>query len=626
MAEHSQFRLLRERRFAPYFATQFLGAFNDNVFKNALIILIAFQGVNTEINSHTLINLSAGLFILPFFLFSATSGQIADKFEKSSLIRIIKGLEVIIMMLASLGFYLGSLPLLLLVLFLMGTQSSLFGPLKYGILPQQLHPDELIGGNGLVGMGTFLAILLGTITGGILIGLEQGALLISGTVLLIAILGFLSSQAIPTAKAVDPTLQIRWNPLLQTWRILKFTAERHTVFLSVLAISWFWFLGATYLAQIPNYARLHLGGNEQVVTLLLTLFSLGVGLGSIFCERLSGHKVELGLVPFGSIGLSLFGIDLSFAEVSLANPENLMNASAFLAASGSFRVLFDVGMIGLFGGFFIVPLYALVQQRSNPAHLSRIIAGNNIINALLMVFSAGLAIFLLNAGLDIPQLFLTIALMNIVVAIYIYTLVPEFFMRFLVWIFIHLVYRVQKENLDKIPDKGAMVLVCNHVSFFDPLLIAGSIRRPVRFVMYYKIYQIPGLNFIFRTAGAIPIASNKENPEIFKQAWERIEQTLKAGEVLCIFPEGKITRNGNIGKFRPGIERIIAENPIPVLPMALCGLWGTFFSREGGSAMSHLPRHWMTKITLKAGEVVAPEQASAAFLQTQVENLRADKK
>jgi len=624
MAEHSQFGLFRERRFAPYFFTQFLGAFNDNVYKNALIILIAFQASTATVSSDTLINLSAALFILPFFIFSATAGQLADKYEKSRLIRFTKLLEIVIMGLAALGFYLNNFYFLMVVLFLMGSQSTLFGPLKYGILPQHLQADELVGGNGLVEMGTFLAILLGTVAGGVLVGLEQGTLWVSIAVLTIAVLGYFTSRGIPVAPAVDPNLKINWNSFSEIWSIVKFTHKNYVVFQSVLAISWFWFFGATYLSQFPNYTQFYLGGNEQVVTLLLTLFSFGVGMGSLLCERLSGHKVEIGLVPFGSIGLTLFSLDLSFAQVTLPTDGSLWGALGFWAASGSWRVMIDIVLIGLFGGFFIVPLYALVQQRTEASHLSRVIAGNNILNALFMVFSALLAIVLLGAGLTIPQLFLVTALMNAAVAIYIYSLVPEFLMRFLTWILIHTLYRIDKEGLEHIPEQGAAILACNHVSFFDPLVISGCIRRPVRFVMYYKIYQIPGLNFIFRTAGAIPIAGAKENPEILAAAWRRIDETLQAGELLCIFPEGGITRDGELQTFRPGIERALKETPVPVVPMALRGMWGTFFSRHGGAAMSRFPHRLWSKIALKVGEPLPPAAVTAAQVQQAVLALRGD--
>ena len=623
----SQFSLLKQRRFGPFFLTQFFGAFNDNVYKNSLIILIAFQSAGQGLwESNTLINLSAGLFILPFFLFSATAGQLADKYEKSRLIRWVKVMEIAIMSFAVAAFHLGSIPLLIGLLFLMGMQSSLFGPAKYGILPQHLKEKELIGGNGLVEMGTFLAILLGTLTGGVLIGIPvNGAALVSVAVIVLACLGFLSSLGIPTAAAVAPDLRINWNPLTETWRSIRFAHGNRTVFLSILGISWFWLLGATYLAQLPNFTRVNLGGNEHVVTLLLTLFSVGIGSGSLLCERMSGHKVELGLVPFGSIGLTIFGIDLFLAVPEHHFTGAMLDAAAFLHAQGNVRVLFDILLLGLFGGFYIVPLYALVQQRSEPSHRSRVIAANNILNALFMVVSAAVAVLTLNAGLSIPQLFLTIAAMNAAVALYIYTLVPEFLMRFIVWMLIHSVYRIRKQGLEHIPDTGSAVLVCNHVSFVDALVIAGCIRRPVRFVMHYSFYKLPVLNFIFRTAGAIPIASGREDPEMLARAYDRISRYLDEGEVVCIFPEGGLTPDGEIKPFQPGIARIIRRNPVPVVPMALRGLWGSFFSRKGGAAMKgKLPRPLFYKIGLALGLPVPPAEVSAAGLRERVAALRGD--
>lgn len=619
-AAENQFALLRQRRFLGLFLTQFLGAFNDNVFKNALIILIAFKAA-TDIgaDSNVLINLSAALFILPFFLFSASAGQLADKYEKARLIRFTKLLEIIIMACAFIGFYTANVALLMALLFLMGTQSTLFGPLKYSILPQHLRPEELVGGNGLIEMGTFLAILLGTITGGILIGLQpHGAYWVSLTVIMIAVLGYLSSRFIPSTIPVAPDLDFNWNVFTETIRNLQLARRNRTVFLSILGISWFWFLGSVYLTQLPNYTKLTLGGNEQVVTLLLALFSLGIGVGSLLCERLSGRQVELGLVPFGSIGLTLFGIDFYFAAPA---PLGLQYADVltFLATDGSWHILFDILMLGLFGGIYIVPLYALIQSRSDSRYRSRIIAANNIINAFLMVLSALLAIALLSAGLTIPQLFLVMALLNALVAIYIYTLVPEFLMRFLVWILVNIMYRVRTRGLDNIPEQGAVVLVCNHVSYVDALIIAGCVRRPVRFVMDHHIFRLPVLNFIFKTAGTIPIASAKENPKLLKQAFVRISEYLDNGEVVCVFPEGQLTRTGEMNTFRNGIERIIKNNPVVVVPMALRGLWQSWFSRFKGHK---LPRPRWRRVELLASNAIPASSVNAVDLHNQVSALR----
>ena len=625
MSEHNQFALLRERRFLPFFCTQFLGAFNDNVYKNALVIMLAFHAASiTTISSGTLVNLCAGLFILPFFLFSATAGQLADKYEKSTIIRYVKLLEIAIMAIGSIGFIYKDLTLLISALFLMGLHSTIFGPVKYSILPQHLKEDEIVGGNGMVEMGTFLAILAGTILGGLLVAQEQFAMLVSATVIGVACLGYLVSRAIPAAPPAAPDLKINWNPVTETWANLKFTKQNRTVFLSVLGISWFWFYGATLLAQFPNYCKDVLGGSEHVATLMLTMFSVGVGTGSLLCERLSGHKVEIGLVPFGSIGLTVFALDLYFASPASAGGA-LVGAGEFLARAGSWRILFDLVMIGVFGGFYIVPLYALIQTRSERSHQSRVIAGNNILNALFMVASAAMAVGLLSAGFTIPQIFLVTAVLNAAVAIYIYTLVPEFLMRFLIWLLVHSVYRLEKSGLEKIPEEGGAVLVCNHTSFVDSLIIAAACRRPIRFVMYYKNYHIPVLHFIFRTGRTIPIASRRENPALLEKAMDDIAAGLTAGDLICIFPEGYITDTGEMSVFRPGISQIVARTPVPVVPMAVRGLWGTFFSRMGGRAMSDISNlSPFKRISLVVGDAVPPQDVTPEGLQQIVLGLRGD--
>jgi 1-acyl-sn-glycerol-3-phosphate acyltransferase len=614
----SEPRLLVERRFLPFFITQFLGAFNDNVFKNALIILIAFQGAQfSNIATDTLTNLSAGLFILPFFLLSATAGQLIDKTEKSLSMRRIKILEIFIMLCAAWAFHAGELYLLIALLFLMGSQSTLFGPAKYSYIPQHLDDNELIAGNALVQMGTFVAILIGTMAGGLLIAHEDGRQLVSIVLVVIAVLGYVSSLAIPKTPSPCPDLRINWNLFTETWRNIAFIHRNRTVFLSVLGISWFWFLGATYLVQLPNYTRLTLGGNEQVVTLLLTLFTLGIGTGSLLCNWLSGQKVEIGLVPFGSIGLTLFGIDLFFAKPLQAGPE-LIGLADFLQLDGSFRIIADIVLLGMFGGFYIVPLFALVQQRSDPEHLSRVIAGNNILNALLMVFSAAMAIVLLGAGVTIAQLFLVIAALNAAVAIYIYTLVPEFLMRFLVWILIHSVYHVRKQGLENIPDEGPALLVCNHVSYVDAMILAGCVRRPIRFVMYYKIYNLPLLKFVSRTARAIPIAGAFEDKALMEKAFDEVDQALQQGDIVCIFPEGKLTTDGSINKFRTGVERILQRKPVPVISMCLYGLWGSAFSRHKGFILWRIINGIRSRIDLTISTPQHPEAVTAKTLQQQV--------
>ncbi len=621
-SSHSQFQLLKENRFRPFFLTQFFGAFNDNVFKNALFILIAFQSSYAgSTDSTNIINLAAILFIAPFLLFSAIAGQIADRYEKSSLIRRIKLAEICIMLVAAFGFYFQIIPLLLFALFSMGMQSSLFGPIKYSIIPQHLKKDELVGGNALVETATFGAILLGTMLGGILIGLSAGAkLLIPFAMLTLAMLGFLSSIKIPLAPAVDPNLKLKWNTLSETFNNLVALRENRTVFNSVLGVSWFWFLGSTYITQLPNFTRLSLGANEQVVTFFLALFCIGIGIGSLTCERLSNRTIELGLVPVGSIGLTIFGADLFFATTTHTTAE-LIGFKEFIYNQTNWRLILDILLLGVFGGIYIVPLYALIQARSNPKRRSRIIAGNNILNALFIIVAGIYAIALTRAGLSIPQLFLIAAILNAVVAIYIYTLIPEFFMRFVVWVLVHLVYRVKKVDLDNIPEEGAAIVACNHVSLMDALIIGGCVRRPIRFVMYHKVFNIPFLRFIFKTANAIPIAPKKEDPELLEQAYSRIASELQMGNVVGIFPEGKLTLDGEINDFKTGIERILKETPVPVVPIALEGMWGSFFSNKHGKPLSGIPHRLLAKIKITAAKALPADQASAASLQKAVSKL-----
>jgi len=623
MSGQNQFALLGQKRFAPFFATQALGAFNDNAFRNALVVLVGFHMGLDESAVGFYSNIAPALFILPFFLFSATSGQLAEKFEKTRIIRFVKLFEIAAMALASIAFYRHSLWLMLTVLFLMGLHSTLFGPIKYAILPQALHPDELVGGNALVETGTSLAILIGMIAGGSAMA-SAGPVAASILVLAIAVAGYLVCRSIPPAPPTAPDLTFNWNPFTETVRVLGFVTKNRTVFNSVLGISWFWFFGGVFTMQLPNYTKIFLGGTESVSILVLALFSIGVGAGSLLCEKLSGRRVEIGLVPFGSIGLTLFGVDLYFARPEAAALHEL-SAFAFLAAPGSWRIVADFVLVGVFAGFYIVPLFALVQSRAPKSELSRVIAGNNIINALFIVAAAAFGIGLGAAGLTIPQIFLVAAILNAAVAIYIYTLVPEFLMRFLSWLIVSVLYRIRVEGADNVPDEGPAVLVANHVSFMDPLIVNAATRRPPRFVMYYKIFNIPVLRFIFRTAKAIPIAGRKEDEALMERAFAEVDATLADGGLVCIFPEGGITRDGDIGPFRPGIERILAARPVPVVPIALRGLWGSVFSRKDSAlGRMRLPRRFRAHIEVAIGPPVPPEQATAAELEARVRALRGD--
>ena len=480
-------RLLGQKKFAPLFWVQFLGAFNDNLYKTGLVLLITMQAAS-ESDAGFYVNLGSALFILPFLLFAAISGQLADKFEKSFLIRLTKAFEVAIMLCGAAALFSGSFSYLLGVLFLMGAQSSLFGPLKYSILPQHLADDELVAGNGLIEMGTFLAILLGTIGAGLL--LDLGVHGVAASVVFVSILGWLCSHYIPVAPAADPALELSPNPLRETFNLWRLASQHRTVFLSILGISWFWFFGAIILAQLPSFTKFVLYGNQQVVTLMLAMFSLSIGLGALFCERLSRGEVEIGLVPFGALGMTLFSLDLYLMDYPLAGP--IVGLGDFFAPRGPFvatRLLFDIAGIGIFGSFFIVPLYALIQQRSDERYRSRIVAANNLINSVFMVASALLTMALYKLGVGTVGVFGVIALLNLVVSLYIFSLVPEFAMRFGLWLLASTIYKLKYQGRNHLPRRGAALLICNHISFIDWLIITAACNRPVRFVMDHRIFS-----------------------------------------------------------------------------------------------------------------------------------------
>ncbi len=621
--------LLGKRRFAPFFLTQFGGAFNDNLFKNSITNLITFQAalwIPTYLNMDTnvLVNIGAMVFILPFFLFSASAGQLADKYEKAILIRRIKLLEIAIMSFAVFALWTHHLLSLFVLLFLMGTQSTLFSPAKYSYLPQNLSREELVGGNGLVEMGTFVSILLGTIYAGVLTGMgESGLPWIMGSVMIVAVFGWLASLAIPRSPAASPDLKLRFNIWPETKAIMKLASADRVVFLSIMGISWFWAYGSIYMAQLFGFTRDVLGGDESVIVVMLAAFSIGIGGGSMVCEYLSGRRIELGMVPMGAAGMLFCGIHLPMTTTSPASLD--IGLWAWLLQTGSWRVALDLFGTGFFGGLFIVTLYALVQQRSPEESRARVIAANNIWNSLFMVLASVYAIIALQVfGLTIPQLFLATALMHLAVCVFIFKLVPEFVMRFLVWVIVNTLYRIRTEGLEKIPEEGPCLVVINHVSFMDALVVGGIVRRPVNFVMDHQIYKLPFLNFIFRTCKTIPIASLKVDHEMLEAAYETVSERLRDGQVVGIFPEGQITRTGEFNEFRTGIEKILERDAVPVVPMALRGLWGSFFSRYYGEAMAQFPRRFWSRIELVAGDPVPAEQATSEELKKRVLALRGD--
>jgi 1-acyl-sn-glycerol-3-phosphate acyltransferase len=624
-AHPNQFALLRQRRFAPFFWTQFAGAANDNLFKFAFTVLVTYQ-LQVAWLPPAMAGLVIGaLFILPFLLFSATSGQLADKYDKRSLVLFVKWLEVGIMVLAAVGFFTANVPILLACTFLMGLHSTLFGPVKFAYLPQHLAERELTGGNGMVEMGTFVAILLGNVAGGLIVAIPQvGSHWVGAACIALAAAGRLVAHWVPVSPATDPGLKINWNPFTETWRNLKLAHGNLVVFRSLLGISWMWFFGAVFLSQFPSFAKEVLHGNEQVASLLLVVFSIGIGTGSLLCEMLSRRHVDIGLVPLGAIGMTVFAVDLYFAARGLP-PSAALTVAQFVAVGAHWRVMADLALLSLFAGLYSVPMYALIQLRAQPTHRARIIAANNILNALFMIASSLIAGALLGAGASIPQIFLFVGIANAVVAGYIFLLVPEYLLRFVAWVATHVVYRFRVQGEEHIPVSGPAVLACNHVSFVDPVLMMAASPRPIYFMMDHRIFRLPVLGWLFRLAKAIPVAPQKEDPAVYEAAFRRAAQVLRDGDLLAIFPEGAITRDGGLQQFKAGIMKVLADARAehiepPVVPMGLTNLWGSFFSRieREGAMVRPFRRGVFSRVGLNVGAAMTPAQVEPAVLQARV--------
>ncbi len=622
----NQFALLGQRRFAPFFWVQFLGAGNDNLFKFAFTVMVTYGAASAgALAPAVVVQLIAALFILPFLLFSATAGQLADRYDKSKLIRFVKSLEIALMALGAWGFASANVYVLLACTFGLGIHSTLFGPVKYAYLPQHLNERELTGGNGMVEMGTFVAILLGNVLGGLLIAVPgAGPGYVAWAGLGLALAGWVAAQFVPSAAPTDAALQINWNPFTETWRNLGLARQNLAVFRSLLGISWMWFFGAVFLTQFPSFAKDVLGGDERVASLLLVVFSIGIATGSLLCETLSRRHVEIGLVPFGAFGMSVFAFDLYLASRGLSHPAAALSLRDFLAQGANWRVLADLALLALFAGLYSVPMYALIQMRAPASHRSRIIAANNILNALFMIASAAMAVLLLKAGFTVPQLFLVTAALNLVVAGYIFLLVPEYLLRFIAWVATRLVYRFDVRDDEHIPVDGAAILVCNHVSFVDAILLMAASPRPIVFIMDHRIFRMPLLGTLFRLAKAVPIAPQKEDPQAYEQAFVRAREVLDGGDLLCIFPEGGITHDGTLGAFKGGVMKLLESNPVPVVPLALTHLWGSFFSRVDGAAMRRpFRRGLFNRVGLRAGRPLPAAEVTPERLRERVAQLLA---
>ncbi len=603
---HSQFELLKTRRFLPLFITQALGAFNDNGFKNALVILVTYKLAEAQgLNGPLFITIAAGLFILPFFLFSATAGQLADKFEKTKLIHKIKFAEIILMLIAIASFYFESVTLGLIVLFLLGTQSTFFGPIKYGILPQHLTDDELIGGNGLIETGTFLSILLGTLFGGILILMDNGLIYVSIALLSLSVAGFVASLYIPKAEAPAPNLKVNPNFLAETINIMRMASKDRNVFLSILGISWFWFVGTIFLTQFPTFAKESFSANEQVTNLFIATFTVGIMVGSLMCNKLLKGKITAKYVPLAAIAITIASLGLVGLTSALTIPQpaegTLYNVTEFLEISGASLVLLSLFMIAVFGGIYAVPLFAMVQHLSDPKELSRTIAGNNIINAVFMVGASLLAVLMISYGYGVLAIFTTIAIMNAFVALYICKLLPQELVKSIGRFIFRTLYRVEvkgMENYEKIGDKA--VIIANHTSFLDAPILGCYLPDTPLFGINSHIAEKWWVKPAFALFDLFPL--DPTSPMALKGLIKEVAN----GKKCVIFPEGRITLTGALMKVYEGPGMIAANAGAEILPIRIDGAQYSLFSKlKGKMRLSLFPK--ITITILPPQKIEAPE-------------------
>ncbi|MCG9698034.1 MFS transporter [Shewanella sp. Isolate11] len=607
--------MLLTRRFLPYFVTQCLGALNDNIYKNILLLMVTYSQVESlPIGVNLFVNLAAGVFILPFFLFSAHAGLLADNMDKARLIRNLKLLEMFIMSCATIAILSQSYLVMLLLLFLMGSQSAYFGPVKYSLLPQALFEDELVKGNAWVETGTFLAILLGTLMAGLLIANRDGAVVAAALVWLLSFLGYVASRYIPSLPAQGLVRKLPWKPFWGTWRTIKQVRTKPSIWMAIVAISWFWFLGATYLTQFPNFAKLHLHADASVVSLLLALFSIGIAMGSLLSSRLSCGHVELGLLPFGLMGLAFFGLDLVWAVPSaVASPESIYGIVSFISEPQHYHLMFALLMIGASGGLFIVPLYAFIQARSQRGECAQAIAANNIVNALSMVCSALLAMALLEAlGWSILQLFILLALLNLLVGLFLYYKVAEFRLRFVSYLLRHSLFKLTISGEEKLPKLEAGILVCQFMGYLSPLFVLATSSRKIRFVLRRSQLNPSLLRLLFSETDLIVVDDTAENESSLESAYQQIHQALANNELVCLFTDEAITEE------RPqiNVERLLANGPVAVIPMLLCQA-----SAQRAVKTGRQSRNLRTKIVLSIDDALIDQAIDDDIVQAKISTL-----
>ena len=463
--------------------------------------------------------------------------------------------------------------------------------------------------------------MVGTLGAGLIASADNAKYLAAFCVVIFAVLGYLSSRFIPFASAGAPDIQFKWQPYKQTKLTLSIAKSDRIVFQCIMAISWFWFLGAAYLTQFPNFTKVYLNGTESAVSFLLALFSVGIAVGSMACNWLSNHRIEVGIVPIGALGITIFGF-LMATSIPTDLPR-FHTFAEFVSYDAFWPLFFYLLMIGISGGLFIVPLYALMQHRAKETERAQVIAGLNIFNSLFMVGSAVLGIVCLSVlEMSIPQLFALLAILNFLVAAYIFLQIPIFVVRFAMWVVTHTIYRVKHKNLHHLPEHGGALIVCNHVSYMDSLLLSAVCPRLIRFVMEEDYANLPPLRGFLRRAGVIPISAS--NRTSIRRAFNDVEKALSEGHIVCIFPEGRLTSDGEMNEFMRGIDIILRRSPVPVIPMALKGLWGSYFSRAKGRACKGLPTRFWSKLEIEAGTPVDPKQASAQAMFEKVQALRGD--
>ncbi len=570
--------LMTTRRFLPLFITQFLGAFNDNVLKNAIIILITYRvGQAASLSASQLISLAAGIFILPFFLFSATAGQLADKYEKAKLIGIIKFFEIMVMLLATFGFFYQSLSILLSALFLIGIQASFFGPLKYAILPEQIDNHQLVSANGLIEAGTFIGILLGSLTGGLLVLAPGGSYIISFIIVGIAITGFISSLYIPKSEVQTHQVTLSINGFAETLSLIRYTKKYPNLYITILGISWFWLLGSVFMSLFPIITKDLIGANETVSTLFIAIFSVGIALGSLLCNRVVQGKNQITYIPLGALGMTVFILDLYFALPSLSVPkDSLIGLGSFWGSLNNIHIAIDLLMVAVFGGLYTVPLYTLLQQKSESSHRARVIASNNIYNALFMVVGAIFTMLLLKL-FQVNTLFLILGLSSAFVTVYICKLLPDHLIKALfIWI-LKAIYKVKVEGLENFENAGKrLVIVANHTSYLDGLLLASFLPEKLNYAVDSYTAEKWWVKLFLKMVNFFPL--NPTNPMAIKSLIDFVKKDNKC----VIFPEGRLTMTGALMKIYEGPGLIVDKADAQLLPICIQGAQFTPFSRLRG--------------------------------------------